>query len=213
MTTLTFPLASVAFPVITSFTAPVSAPVATPVEVPAPVATLSASLSKCTGGKVTVRVSDIGAAALARRVAVPLPEGTVNVKYIGDIAMGGRNDTIKAIKDALRKRSGKSWSVTGGRGTAYGWINIVAPPARCTAHCQLKAGATSTNPSDYEMVDTGVKGGSMTEADQAELGRLLGINAHHQGVSIAPQSDARRVYLCRALYGHAGPFTWEANWD
>ena len=45
-------------------------------------------------------------------------------------ALVGRNETIKAIRKALRARSGKSWSVTGGRGTAWGWLTIDAPPAR-----------------------------------------------------------------------------------
>lgn len=41
-----------------------------------------------------------------------------------------RDHTITTIRRTLRSRSGKSWSVTGGRGTAYGWITITAPPAR-----------------------------------------------------------------------------------
>ena len=41
-----------------------------------------------------------------------------------------RNETIKRIRTALRKRSGKAWSVKGGRGTAWGWIQIDAPPSR-----------------------------------------------------------------------------------
>lgn len=45
-----------------------------------------------------------------------------------------RNETIKAIKTALQKCSGKTWSVTGGRGTAWGWLTIDAPPARRTWH-------------------------------------------------------------------------------
>lgn len=45
-----------------------------------------------------------------------------------------RDETIKAIKAALKKRSGKDWSVTGGRGTAWGWIAITAPPKRRTWH-------------------------------------------------------------------------------
>lgn len=77
-------------------------------------------------------------------VAVPEPEETQpqpilahalsqrEIYRIREIANGGRNDVIAAIKTALQKRSGKSWSVTGGRGTAYGWIRIDAPPARCT---------------------------------------------------------------------------------
>jgi len=43
-----------------------------------------------------------------------------------------RATAIKKIKAALERRSGKTWSVTGGRGTAYGWLSINAPPARRT---------------------------------------------------------------------------------
>jgi hypothetical protein len=43
-----------------------------------------------------------------------------------------RNEAIKRIKTALQKRSGKQWSVTGGRGTAWGWVEIDAPPKRRT---------------------------------------------------------------------------------
>lgn len=42
-----------------------------------------------------------------------------------------RNEVISEIKAALKRRSRKSWSVTGGRGTVYGWIRISAPPKRC----------------------------------------------------------------------------------
>lgn len=50
-----------------------------------------------------------------------------------------RNEAIQRIKTALRRRSGKAWSVTGGRGTAWGWINIDAPPARRTwQHIQTR---------------------------------------------------------------------------
>ena len=31
-----------------------------------------------------------------------------------------RKETIKRIKTALERRSGKKWSVTGGQGTAWG---------------------------------------------------------------------------------------------
>jgi hypothetical protein len=43
-----------------------------------------------------------------------------------------RNEVIKVIKAALKRRSGKEWSVTGGKGTAYGWLTIDAPPKRRT---------------------------------------------------------------------------------
>lgn len=87
-----------------------------------------------------------------------------------------RDTAIKAIRTALRKRSGKAWSVRGGRGTAWGWITISAPPARS---------------GDF---------GGMSDEDAAELGQLLGLDgsAHFQGVSIAAGSDYRREYIARA---------------
>lgn len=43
-----------------------------------------------------------------------------------------RDTAIAEIRAALKRRSGKAWSVKGGRGTAYGWIEIDAPPRRRT---------------------------------------------------------------------------------
>jgi hypothetical protein len=43
-----------------------------------------------------------------------------------------RDVAIRLIRTALRKRSGKDWSVTGGKGTAWGWLTIDAPPRRRT---------------------------------------------------------------------------------
>ena len=41
-----------------------------------------------------------------------------------------RDLAISRIRSALRRRTGRAWSVTGGRGTGWGWISISAPPAR-----------------------------------------------------------------------------------
>jgi hypothetical protein len=93
----------------------------------------------------------------------------------GDTGPLERDEAIKRIKTALRNRSGKTWSVTGGRGTAWGWIHISAPPKRLVGH------------------------GYMTEADAAELGKLLGTDsAHSQGVSIAADGHYRHEYVARA---------------
>jgi hypothetical protein len=43
-----------------------------------------------------------------------------------------RDEAIKRIKAALKRRSGKAWSVTGGKGTAWGWIEIDATPKNRT---------------------------------------------------------------------------------
>lgn len=111
-----------------------------------------------------------------------------------------RNETIKAIKTALQRRSGKTWSVTGGRGTAWGWLKIDAPPARCTWKSRLKAGAVTNRPEDYEEYDTGQPGGYMSPAERLELAKLLGFErpAHFQGYSIAASNDYWQEYLDRA---------------
>ena len=100
-----------------------------------------------------------------------------------------RNTTMTTIRSALRERSGKSWSVTGGRGTSYGWLTITAPPARRVEY------------------------GYMTDEDRAELGRLLGKDGpcHMQG-ELVPASNAHyREFTARA---QGKPFVVaEQYWD
>jgi len=115
--------------------------------------------------------------------------------------MNDRDDTIKRIKTALERRSKKKWSVTGGRGTAWGWITIDAPPARRTWSNRLKANASPAQLSeDYEEYDTGTPdAGHIGPAERAELAQLLGLErVHHQGVSIAASGEYYREYIDRA---------------
>ena len=100
-----------------------------------------------------------------------------------------RDEAIARIRKALRERSGKAWSVTGGRGTAWGWITIESPPRR--------------------RVD-----GYMTAADCEELGRLFGLSrpAHFQGVSIPAASDYRQWYVEQAE-GLVSTVRPEQYWD
>ena len=86
-----------------------------------------------------------------------------------------RDETIAAIRAHLRRRSGRAWSVTGGRGTAWGWISIAAPPARRV-------------------------NGYLSDADRAELSALLGVEIHRgdRSCEIAASSTYRREYLDRA---------------
>ena len=125
-----------------------------------------------------------------------------------------RNETIKRIRTALRKRSGKAWSVTGGRGTAWGWITIDAPPARRTEHTVKRQGATSDNPEDYEHKDTGEPGGHMTTTERAELAKLLGRDrpVHQQGVSIPAGHDYWQEYIDRAE-GRTPSVIGKQYWD
>lgn len=98
-----------------------------------------------------------------------------------------RNETIDAIRAALKERSDRKWSVRGGTGTAWGWITITAPPARLDR-------------------------GSMTDDDRTELGRLLATDAHHQGVMVPAQADFRAEYIDRAR-GITPTVTGVAQWD
>jgi hypothetical protein len=109
-----------------------------------------------------------------------------------------RNETIREIRSALKRRSGKLWSVTGGRGTAYGWITIDAPPAKRTAH-YIKAPDAPDRPESYFETDTGAPGGVTPRALREELATLLGLDrVHCQGVSIPASSSYYAEYIDRA---------------
>jgi hypothetical protein len=88
-----------------------------------------------------------------------------------------RDATILIIRRELRRRSGKTWSVKGGRGTAWGWITIGVPPSR---RDEL---------------------GFMTETERAELAVLLGLTdrlVHRQGLDIPADTTYRIEYVDRA---------------
>lgn len=84
-----------------------------------------------------------------------------------------RDEAIERIKAALKRRSGRSWSVTGGRGTARGWLNVTVPPK--------------------QRID-----GGMNADDCKALADLFGLPSpvHFQGLSIGP--DERTWYVRRA---------------
>lgn len=126
-----------------------------------------------------------------------------------------RATVIKRIKTALERRSGKSWSVTGGRGTAWGWLKIDAPPSRATWSHRLKAGAVTDRPEDYEPYDTGQPGHEMSPQDRAELGALMGLDglAHGQGISVAASHDYYREHIERAETGKAPAKLAQPYWD
>src|SRR4026209_1714610 len=125
-----------------------------------------------------------------------------------------RNETIKAIKTSLQKRSGKQWSVTGGRGTAWGWITISVPPKRLG--CDRKHNFATHPYNDCadcggNRFHDGYSGcpshvctdkcymGELTPEDQKELAELLGLrDVHMQGVSIASSNGHYQEYMDRA---------------
>lgn len=128
-----------------------------------------------------------------------------------------RNEAIARIRDALRRRSGKAWSVTGGRGTAWGWITIDAAPARRTWIWAPREGKGDCPPpglENWQEVDSGKPNSGHTgPADRAELAKLLGLESvHEQGVSVAAGNDYRREYVDRAE-GHEPSVIGEPYWD
>lgn len=110
------------------------------------------------------------------------------------------NDTIRRIKSALQKRSGKSWSVTGGKGTAWGWITIDVPPARKTF--------------DWAGTATVAEWGHASLEERIELATLLGFSTpvHPQGVSIAASNDYYQEYIDRAEGKNPGKIA-QPYWD
>ena len=111
-----------------------------------------------------------------------------------------RDEAIKRIRAALKRKTGKAWSVTGNRGTAWGWIDIQAPPKRRICHDQNPAwkcwDLESNEPAYFERAPKeGETGWYTSDAECAELGKLFGLNrpAHYQGISINP--DSREYYV------------------
>lgn len=108
---------------------------------------------------------------------------------VGDPAID-RYEAIVAIRTALKRRTGRTWSVTGGRGTAWGWITVTAPPKRR------------------------VDGYYLSEDDAAVLGEAMGMEgaAHMQGVSIAADTSYRIEYVARAE-GRRSSVVGRQYWD
>jgi hypothetical protein len=128
-----------------------------------------------------------------------------------------RNECIAQIRASLKARrlpGDPLWSVKGGRGTAWGWIEIDAPPSARTWGCRLKAPGLPDWPENYEEFDTGQPGRTMSPALRARLGELLGLDgpAHCQGVSIPAGTDYRREYVARAA-GHVPTVIGVPYWD
>lgn len=125
-----------------------------------------------------------------------------------------RNETIKRIRAALRRRSGKAWSVTGGRGTAWGWIRIDVPPKRRTWHFRNTCRVEGSGSPIMEEYEDASWEGSMSPAERAELTALLGLtrSVHHQGESIPAGGDYYQEYVDRAE-GRAPTAYGAPYWD
>lgn len=116
-----------------------------------------------------------------------------------------RNEAIKRIRKALKKRTNKTWSVTGDRGTAWGWINVQAPPKRRVDHMQ--SGTWDRTQPDRllftEVAPPAGENGLCTSLeDCAELAKAFSLDKPHihtQGLSISP--DSREYYVRLVEHG------------
>jgi sugar phosphate isomerase/epimerase len=101
-----------------------------------------------------------------------------------------REQAIARIRKGLQRRTGKAWSVVGGRGTAWGWLTISAPPRRR---------------GEFDR---------MSEADKAELAQALGVSMAqvHGGVSVPASSAYWMEYVDRAE-GREPRVKGEPYWD
>jgi hypothetical protein len=124
-----------------------------------------------------------------------------------------RNETMKAMKAALEKRSGKRWSVTGGIGTAYGWLKITSPPARRTWGHRQVTPQTATARDTWEAYDTGEPGRGMSPTDRAELAKLLALDSVPDAGESIPSSNAYYEEFLARCEGRKPERLGEPHWD
>ena len=143
-----------------------------------------------------------------------------------------RATAIRLIKTSLQQRSGKQWSVTGHRGTAYGWITISAPPKRlgCARFHQFdhpwefddsccicgQRRGTMQAPAREEcpahICTSKCPTGFLTPPDARELADLLGLESVHcQGASFSSDGGWQE-YIARAAGRQPTEFQ-RRNWD
>lgn len=126
-----------------------------------------------------------------------------------------RSEVTKFIKANLKKRTGRDWSVTGGRGTAWGWLRIEAPKSRRVCHDPNPAHepfAPVGDPARDELPwverppAEGETAWYTSQEDRVVLAEALGIGLNQsscQGVSISP--DSWDFYMDRAENGPPPP--------
>ena len=114
-----------------------------------------------------------------------------------------RSEACKRIRVALKRKTGKTWSVTGGRGTAWGWLTVAAPPKRRVCHAQNPRweawDMTSQEPSYFErQPEEGETAYYTSDADARLITKAFKLNrkVHFQGLQISP--DEWEFYVQRA---------------
>lgn len=135
-------------------------------------------------------------AAKVAKIDLPaLPISPEDLRAMAVKAESDPREATKIFRTLLKARTGRDWSATIGRGTAWSWTKISAPKARMV---------------DYSMSieDTLLLSAALGTLRRGDL-------VSHQGESIRPCSGVRGSYVFR-LAGYAVPADWriaEPGWD
>jgi hypothetical protein len=122
-----------------------------------------------------------------------------------------RDEAVRAIKTALRARSGRTWSVTVEQYADETWLVVSAPPSRRTGEFVFGGDYDEHGGRLYQLCDSGVPhpSNSMCAEDAEELAELLDVGeVHHRGhavlacdeslVEVVARAEGRRVLMCSA---------------
>ncbi len=111
---------------------------------------------------------------------------TLEPSYLDCIALAGRDAVIKELRRLLKDRTGRTWSVTGGRGSSWGWISVSAPPKRREKF-------------------------QLTEDDYATLRDIFGRMVGTTGYNVPDSSDhrAEALRLAAGLEAHHAEPYWD----
>lgn len=118
------------------------------------------------------------------------PLQIVHLESIAKQAERSTKEACQIIRECMKARTGRDWSVRAGRGTSGSWIRISAPPRRMN---------------DYEL----------TVEDQILMRAMFGEGSYHQGKQVAPTMGYRGLAVFHAC-GVSVPSDWkvaEHGWD
>ena len=125
-----------------------------------------------------------------------------------------RNEAIKTIRTELKKKTGKSWSVTGGRGTGWGWIEVTAPPRRRVFHRSNPAvdqnQLTPLAPYQDRVIELTPENGEKAYDISFEEWDILAdafdlVNKSFSGGGVLISPDGWETYIARLVNGNLQP--------
>jgi hypothetical protein len=144
----------------------------------------------CAKGFETLERAVRACAQDCRLVFAPLAMTDKSARQLAEDCDRDLDLFTKTLRKLLRARTGRDWSVTRGKGTAYSWCRINAPKARTVEH------------------------GYLSVEDQVVLGSVLGQWVGTQGESIRTEAGVRGWYILKAIGASTdGWHVAEPGWD